>query len=204
MATAPTNVEHIDGRSARRARTRERLIDALLALLEEGDLRPTTERIAARAGVSERSVFQHFSDREDMFAAVGQRQFELVIAPIVSEPLPTEGTLDERLDAFTARRARLLEAISPVRRSAVTTEPFSPAVHDGLTRFRDAKREAVAKVFAPELARAPADARAEIEAAIGSAASWSAWEGLRVHQGLSVERARAVLRRTLEALLRPT
>src|SRR5437870_4843088 len=65
-----------DGRTARGQRTRAAVVDALLALLEEGDLRPPAPRIADRAGVSLRSVFQHFADRETLFAAVAAAQLE--------------------------------------------------------------------------------------------------------------------------------
>ena len=60
-----------DGRTARAERTREKVVDAVLELLDGGDVRPTAERIAKRAGVSERTVFQHFADREALFGAVG-------------------------------------------------------------------------------------------------------------------------------------
>ena len=52
-----------DGRTVRAERTRQALVDSLLNLLDEGQLTPTAAEIAARAGVSERSVFQHFPDR---------------------------------------------------------------------------------------------------------------------------------------------
>ena len=42
-----------DGRTVRAERTRQALVDALLSLLDEGQLQPTAERIAVRAGVSE-------------------------------------------------------------------------------------------------------------------------------------------------------
>ena len=61
-------------------------MDALLELLDEGDVRPTAERIAERAGVSERSVFQHFADREALFQAVAARQYERVVPTL--EPIP--------------------------------------------------------------------------------------------------------------------
>ena len=56
-----------DGRTVRAERTREAVVTALLALLEEGELSPTAERVAERAHVSERSIFQHFGDREALF-----------------------------------------------------------------------------------------------------------------------------------------
>ena len=47
MATAPVT----DGRSARSQRTRNAVVDALLELNREGNLRPTAKEIAERAGV---------------------------------------------------------------------------------------------------------------------------------------------------------
>ena len=46
---------HVDGRLGRGTRARTAVVDALLDLIEEGDLRPTAPRIAERAGVSLRS-----------------------------------------------------------------------------------------------------------------------------------------------------
>src|SRR5208282_909869 len=58
----------LDGRLARSARTRHAVVDALLDLLGEGDLRPTAARIADRAGVSLRLVFHHFDDLEAIYS----------------------------------------------------------------------------------------------------------------------------------------
>ncbi len=51
--------------------TRERVLDALYALMAEageaGDI--TTEAIATRAGVQRRTLFRHFPTRDALFAA---------------------------------------------------------------------------------------------------------------------------------------
>jgi AcrR family transcriptional regulator len=64
----------VDGRTARGQRTRSSVVDALLALQEEGDLSPTAQQVAARAGVALRTVFGHFSDMETLWAEAGQRE----------------------------------------------------------------------------------------------------------------------------------
>ena len=64
----------VDGRTARGQRTRSAVVDALLALQEEGDLEPTAQRVAARAGVALRTVFGHFSDMETLWAQAGERE----------------------------------------------------------------------------------------------------------------------------------
>jgi TetR/AcrR family transcriptional regulator, regulator of autoinduction and epiphytic fitness len=191
--------EKIDGRTARARRTREAIVDAMLGLLDAGDLRPSVEDIAARAGVSPRSIFQHFGDRETLLRAVGMRQTERVSQ--IVEHIPDTGPFDERLEAFLDQRARVLEFITPVRRSAVLNEPFSEGSHAGLQAFRAFKRAEAERVFAPELHACPAVEREEVVRALGAATDWNTWEALRAHQGLSVADARAAMRRTLVALL---
>jgi TetR/AcrR family transcriptional regulator, regulator of autoinduction and epiphytic fitness len=192
--------QKIDGRTARARRTREAIVDAVLGLLDAGDLRPSVEDIAARAGVSPRSIFQHFGDRETLLRAVGMRQTERVSQ--IVEHLPDTGPFDERLEAFVEQRARVLEFITPVRRSALLNEPFSEGSHAGLQAFRAFKRAEAERVFAPELDGLPAAEREEVVRALGAATDWNTWEALRAHQGLSVADARGVMRRTIGALLR--
>lgn len=189
----------LDGRLARSERSRQAVVTALLDLLEEGELRPTAAQIAQRAGVSLRSVFQHFESIETLFAAAADLQMER-LAPLLV-PIPPTGDVHERLTMLVARRSRLLEAVTPVRRASLRVEPFSAEVRSRLEQGRAWARQEVERLFAPELDRLPAAERREVAAALGCAASWSAWEHLRRHQKLTVERARRVMRRTLAALL---
>lgn len=195
-----TAAQKIDGRTARARRTREAIVDAVLGLLDAGDLRPSVEDIAARAGVSPRSIFQHFGDRETLLRAVGMRQTERVSQ--IVEHLPDTGPFEDRLEAFVEQRARVLEFITPVRRSALLNEPFSEGSHAGLQAFRAFKRAEAERVFAPELDARPAGEREEVVRALGAVTDWNTWEALRAHQGLSVAEARAVMRRTIGALIR--
>ena len=119
-------------------------MEALLALLDEGDLKPTSERIAARAGVSERTLFQHFPDREALFQGAALAQADR-IAPMI-EPLPgPSAPVEERVGAFAAQRARLLERVSPVRRAALQLEPSSETVAGWLRAVREGAAAEVCK-----------------------------------------------------------
>jgi TetR/AcrR family transcriptional regulator, regulator of autoinduction and epiphytic fitness len=171
----------------------------LLQLIDEGDLRPTAPRIAEQAGVSLRSVFQHFSDLEALFAAAAARELER-LSELVG-PLPVAAPLDVRLDAFVAQRARVLEAVTPVRRASLLKEPTSPQLRSSRARLLALARSETAEVFGAELAPRSGADRSELLDALDAASSWQTWEALRAHQGLSPTRARRVMRRMLSALL---
>ena len=80
----------IDGRTARAVRTREAIVDACIALVDEGDVRPTALKVAERAGVSVRSVFQHFDDLEGLYAAIANRLVDRLggVKVVVDAELP--------------------------------------------------------------------------------------------------------------------
>jgi TetR/AcrR family transcriptional regulator of autoinduction and epiphytic fitness len=196
----PADITPLDGRIARSQRTRAGIVDALLELLHEGNVQPTVEEIAGRAGVAPRTVFQHYADREALFAAVTERQVEKV-APLMQR-LDAEGPVEERIDALVAQRAAVYELIAPVRRAALLMEPFSEHTHSTLAAFRELKRRDVLRLFGAEIEALPPQRRPLLEAALGASASWSAWDALRTQQGLEPEQAAAVMAGTLAALLR--
>lgn len=198
MASTTPGSAPVDGRSARSERTRGALTEAMLSLLDEGDLKPTAERIAARAGVSERTLFQHFPDREALFQGAALAQAGRIASMLEELPGP-DAPVEQRVDALAAQRARVLERVSPVRRAALQLEPSSDTVAGWLRAVREGAAAEVARVFEPELAGRPD--RDELLGALVAAAAWPSWESLRAHQGLSPERAEAAMRRTLAALL---
>jgi AcrR family transcriptional regulator len=191
----------VDGRTARAVRTRAAVVDALLGLINEGDLRPTAPRIAERAGVSLRSVFQHFSDLEALFAAAAQRQSELLGELVVR--LPTEGPLADRIEAFVDQRARVLEAIAGVQRASQLQEPFSAELRRGRAIMLDRGRAEVERVFGAELEARPPGARKDLLDALDAVTTWTYWEHLRERRSVPEKRARRILAQTLTALLAP-
>ncbi len=187
-----------DGRLLRSQRARAAVADALLELIEEGDLRPTAPRIAERAGVSLRLVFHHFTDLEALFAAAAERQMQKVLPTV--HPVEAEGPLAARLEAFVGERCRLLERVAPVRRAAQLQEPFSQVISERIRAGRAWRRADIERVFAPELSACDPATRKELLAALVAVGSFSVWDQLRSHQGLPVAAAQKVMARLLAAL----
>ncbi len=189
----------VDGRTARGQRTRSSVVDALLALQEEGDLSPTAQQVAARAGVALRTVFGHFSDMETLWAEAGQR--ELAKLGSLADAIDPELPLGERIERFSASRGRVLEALMPVMRAARLREPSSPQLLKNRELYNEVGDDEVRRVFASELDRLDADTRARTLDALYLCSAAAAWEALRHDRALSPEQAVGVVRRSVAAVL---
>jgi AcrR family transcriptional regulator len=190
----------IDGRTARALRTREAIVDASIALVDEGDLRPTAPRIAERAGVSVRSVFQHFDDLEGLYAAVADRLIErlghLNVTVDPAQPLA------HRLPDVVRQRSVLLEAITPIRRAAAVHAPFSNEIRQRLQSGHDLLRHDIERLFAAELEAREPQERALLLDSLDTVLSWPSWDNLRALNGRTVEEAIVVIESMVDALLR--
>jgi AcrR family transcriptional regulator len=197
-----TRLEAIDGRTARALRTREAIVDASIALVDEGDLRPTAPRIAERAKVSVRSVFQHFDDLEGLYSAVGDRLVERLshVRMTVDGELP----IADRIAEVVRQRAILLEALTPVRRAAAVHAPFSREVRSRVQAFHDFLRGEIERSFKSELATCSRANRTTTLDALDTVLSWSSWDNLRTFNSRSEDEARGVLVCMVNAILRPT
>jgi hypothetical protein len=57
----------VDGRTRRRLRTRDTIIDICRIMMLEGELRPDSRTLAARTGVSSRTLFWHFPKLQEIY-----------------------------------------------------------------------------------------------------------------------------------------
>jgi TetR/AcrR family transcriptional regulator, regulator of autoinduction and epiphytic fitness len=189
----------VDGRTARAERTRAAIVDAHLTLIAEGDLRPTGERIAERAGVSLRALWANFKDMETLFEASGARL--LADYDAAFSPVPVRLPLASRVAAYCEQRVRLLQLLAPSARAAAMREPVSPQLHRNRLMHVERVHAEVSALFAGELARAGGSAD-EVRAAVIAASMWPAWSMLQDGLGLDATAAQAVMTRTVHALLK--
>jgi AcrR family transcriptional regulator len=187
-----------DGRSARATRTRATIVDALLDLVQAGDLRPTANRIATKAGISLRLIYHHFGDLESLFREAAARQIERLGER--AQPIDPSLPLDERLAAIADQRAEVLEWITPVRLASMLQEPFSEELRNARRQLLIDAEANLAALFVAELDALDEPARAETLAALTTALAWGFWNDLRT-TGRSVEEARAIVHRTTKRIL---
>ncbi|HZM75695.1 MAG TPA: TetR family transcriptional regulator [Candidatus Limnocylindrales bacterium] len=187
-----------DGRSLRAERTRAAIVDAHLALLDEGHLRTSATRIAGRAGVSVRALWLHFKDMETLYAAANARLIER--QKVEHSPIRTDLPLPERIEAFCRQRSRMLEIIAPAARAAHLWQPYSPQLKRNRAMQIGRVRDEVAELFAPEL-RAAGAGRDRLLNAILVATTFNAWQMARDELGLDAAAARDIMVHTVTGLL---
>lgn len=188
----------VDGRTARAVRTRRAIVDALLELIEEGDLRASPERIVERAGVSLRTLWTQFRDLEGLYAATNARLVQLQEERY--QPLPLDAALTDRVVAFCDQRAQMLEIVAPAARAAQLRLPYSAQLRRNNAFHQARMREEIEQVFARELADAAAE-RDQLLWALQLVTGWPAWCLLRDDLLLDVPTAAGVMTRTVGALL---
>ena len=115
----------VDGRRAWRDRNLGAVVDALLDLFTEGNLRPGADEIAARSGVSRRSVFRYFDDLDSLDRVAIERQIARV-SHLIEVPGLGEGSVEDRVKRLSSQRVRLFEAILPVARVSRLRAPAAP------------------------------------------------------------------------------
>jgi AcrR family transcriptional regulator len=188
-----------DGRAARSHRTRRAIVDAMRALHAEGDLRPTAPRIADRAGVSLRTVWQQFSDMEALLLEAIRRDDEILRSLI--ERIDPDQPLADRVALFTGERSRILAQMSPTWRAARMHKPVSEHLRRNKARTLALAKAEIEAVFASELTQLTGDERQHLTDSLHAVSIWSFWESLRTDLGLEPEPARELLGSTVNALL---
>lgn len=184
-----------DGRLLRGVRTRSSIVQALLDLITDGVPSPTAAQIAENAGVSVRSVFQHFEDLEALYADLVAVQAGR-IAPLVASLQGGDDT-DARIAAVVDQRRELYETITPVRRAIAHRADTSPVLRQRLDDLDAELRRQLERQFHAELATRPG-----VIESVDLVASFAAWDRLRRIQGLDSGSAADTLRDALTRLLR--
>lgn len=190
---------HVAVSGGRVARTRDSIVSAALSLAATGEVAPIVRDIARMAGVSARTVFQHFADTAELYVAVLDRvltaEFGAMAEPSVA--LAREG----RIQLVVEQRAERFERLLPMWTFVETLQRRSEPAAAMIARVYASNHANLARWFDRELAGLSAEPRARLLNALALALSPESWVVLRLRQGMSVERARDQLQFVMNAAL---
>lgn len=180
--TNKAQVEPIDGRRLRTEKSREAIITAVLDLMREGNLIPTAQTIADRAGVKIRTFFRHFADMETLFAAVDDQSRDYYESLFLGGD--REGSLEDRILHAVERHAEGYEDQKNILLSSTAHIWRSPVIEKNYARNQRGLRQDLDD-WLPELKALPRGKREAVDAM----ASFEMWHRLRYHQRLSKKAA---------------
>jgi AcrR family transcriptional regulator len=176
------------------------VLDAVHELFVEGQVVPTVEDVAARSGVSPRSVYRYFPDSRALLGAALTRRIQ------VAEPLWQlegigQGALDDRIERFVAHRLSLYETNAPTIRAALSLAHEAPAIAGQVGRRRQQLNDQTRRHFAAELAAHPGPRAEAVLVCLELLCQFESVEQLRVHRGLPLEGTQRTLVIGVKALL---
>lgn len=187
------------GRGDRVARTREAIVSSTLTLAMEGEVSPIVRDIAKLAGVSARTVFQHFADTAELYVAVLGRVLTN-LRGVEAQPAPAGGALDERISEVIGQRAGRYEKLLPMWTFVETLQRRSSEADEQVSQMYTANREQLAECFGQELTTLPGENRERTLNALAMALTPESWIVLRDRLGLTVDQAREEWRFIVKAI----
>ncbi|MEN9747157.1 MAG: hypothetical protein RL729_1629 [Actinomycetota bacterium] len=198
MTSIPASA--VDGRSLRRERNRQDIVDALLGLIENGETEISAALIASKAGLSERSIFRYFDDVNDLYRSVCDLAFSKEIEYALIDDAGV-GSLDTKIENFVNQRVRIYtmnEKIAPAARSFAFKNPI---IKNQLVVGRKLLRTQIIKHFAQELSVFDKQQQQVAVAIIDSLTTFEYYDMMRSDQKMSVQTIKSVLTESIRKAL---
>jgi AcrR family transcriptional regulator len=183
-------------RQTRRAdaseRTREAILDAAQALFRaDPQFDPSLDAVAARAGVSTRTVIRQFDSKEGLLEAAIGAGVEAAATTRHAEPGDVAGAVGAIVAHYEAMGDEVMRWLALAERL--------PVVRRVTERGAESHLEWVETVFAPDLDGLPRGERRARRAALATATDVYVWHLLRRREGLGREATRSAMLTLVEA-----
>ena len=195
-ASAAGFAPQVDGRRLRGARTKQRVIDALLELVREGNRNPRIGEIAERAGCVARSIFDHFVSMNGLRGAATDYAMNHVIAlaPLVNADADRQTRISAQVHTRTLHLWRLLLA----------GQSSSPGLRDKVTVVRKMIGLRLEAMYRPELASLPEVERRKLLVTLEALTDFESWGLMREYHEMSFDDACGIWVGAIDSLLPPT
>ena len=185
-----------DGRVRRSERSRQVIIDAMLALMHEGNLIPTAQQVADRADIAIRTVFRHFSEMEMLYAQMDESIRDSYENLFIN--CDRDGSLEERVLHAVELRATAYTKLTKLIVANLSLLWRSPTLRKSYLRNQKHLRKEL-ELWLPELN----DLNDEEQEAIDAMASFEFWNRMHDYQGLSRSACIDIIYRLILGYLTP-
>jgi len=199
MTITETEQSSTDGRHRRAQASREAIVESLVSLYADGYVDPSAAEIAERAGVSERSLFRHFDDIDDLCHTAFVIQWKR-LADRTRLPLSVTSSTDEKIVAIVEQRVGLYLDMMNVMRITRMHAVRNDTVLRHVQSSRKESRKQIERLFAPECGQMTSEKAKTVLLTINALMSFEHVEQLRADQGMPTSRIVSTLVSALSCL----
>jgi AcrR family transcriptional regulator len=198
LTVASSEARKVDGRRLRSERTRLAIIEAYLELLRRNPRMPTAVQLAAQAGCSVRSIFQHFPDLDALSLATAD--YAILQGQAESVARHVDGDRPARIRSHVETRANACEKWLPLWR-IITNQDQVAELRTRVVLVRLANIKRMKFMYGLELSSLPEPARDQLLIALAALTSFESWDQMRHCYDLSMEATQGVWRSAIDRML---
>lgn len=154
-----------DGRSLRRARNRDAVLDAVITCFQRGELDPSMDEVAKLAGVSNRSIYRYFDDRDHLIRAAVSHALRQNV-PVTAPAGGRTASFVQRVERFVDQRLETHRRLAPIARAAKLAAVSEPIVAEEFEAERLMTRAVLLEYFAVEFDRLAPSERDRVAIAV--------------------------------------
>jgi len=183
-----------DGRKLRTDDSRQKIVNAFLQLVREGNIAPSAEDIAKTANVGLRTVFRRFNEMELLYREM-VIELENKFAPEVAKPWKTTG-MENQLQELLERRSVMYEELMPYRIASNYHKHHSAFIQQATAYWFSVVQKNLENILPFNKSNEPV-----LFNAIETALSFETWLQLRVDQNINPMQSYDIMKLSLTALL---
>lgn len=198
-ASRTRHAPKVDRRRLRSLQTKQRIVEAFLDLLREGNPNPRVGEIAERAGCAIRSVHERFASINDLHGAAAE--YAMSQAAAQAPPVDVGADRHTRIRSQVGTRAGTCERWLQLWRLLLAGRAISPALEAKVTLARAMISHRLEMMYAPELAALPAAERNRVLITLEALTEFESWGLMREHRKLSFEAACEIWVDAIDCLL---
>jgi len=197
---SPRDDRPTDGRTRRRQRNIETVLDATAELFATMGEPPTPEQVAEHCGISLSSIYRYFDKPSQMYLQAAERRVANIAQLAAIDDLGN-GPLPDRIDRYLANRWALYKNVAPVGRVWSRLGHRDPDLLQRRAMVITALSEQTEAHFATELDAMSPQRRRMVVATIDSMMQIATFDHLIDQRGMTPEQGIAVCRDLLAELL---
>ncbi len=189
------NGKKTDGRKTRRLNNKKKTIETVLNIILETGEEPGIDVIVERSGISRRSVFYYFNNREMMIYEINNLVYERINEQFKMPAVDYSRSFEETLRLFLDVRIRIFEYIAPLKMITEEKKRRNSLLQENCRIFNQMEEEIIEALFSSYF-KEQSDWTL-LRTLLLSSFSWNTWTYIRYDREMSIKEYRELIEKQI-------